>query len=243
MLLGAGMAFAGACPGTVLAQVAVGIPSGIYALAGGVLGGVAWTGLLRPLMTRRKPAPVASETKSWHEALQLSRAVVLLASETMYALVIATTLFLTDSGAGRPINGVTGGLIIGGAQLLSLILRGKLVGVSTCYEDVGDWFWWSTDTQKAHPKYDTILFSGALMGGALAVSSAVPSLSRVDPAGVAISPLSGLFGGFLMTVGARVAGGCTSGHGISGMSMLSTSSLVTIGTALVTGAAVALKLY
>lgn len=38
-----------------------------------------------------------------------------------------------------------------------------------------------------------------------------------------------LLGGTTMVLGARVAGGCTSGHGISGMSLLSVSSIVSVG--------------
>ena len=37
-----------------------------------------------------------------------------------------------------------------------------------------------------------------------------------------------LLGGFASIFGARMAGGCTSGHGISGMSTLSVSSFVTM---------------
>ena len=38
-----------------------------------------------------------------------------------------------------------------------------------------------------------------------------------------------MVGGAALIVGARAAGGCTSGHGISGMSALSKASFVTIG--------------
>jgi uncharacterized membrane protein YedE/YeeE len=35
-------------------------------------------------------------------------------------------------------------------------------------------------------------------------------------------------GGALLVIGSRIAGGCISGHGISGMSMLSVSSIITV---------------
>jgi uncharacterized membrane protein YedE/YeeE len=44
-------------------------------------------------------------------------------------------------------------------------------------------------------------------------------------------------------VGSRMAGGCPSGHGISGMSLLSISSVVTIASAFGAGAVVATSLY
>ncbi|KAL1844614.1 hypothetical protein VTK73DRAFT_2173 [Phialemonium thermophilum] len=56
---------------------------------------------------------------------------------------------------------------------------------------------------------------------------------------VRVPPLSAFLGGLLMVVGSRMAGGCTSGHGISGMSLLSTSSVITMGTAIGWGMIVA----
>jgi uncharacterized membrane protein YedE/YeeE len=46
---------------------------------------------------------------------------------------------------------------------------------------------------------------------------------------IAISMSRAILGGITLIVGSRVAGGCTSGHGISGMSMLSVASFVTVG--------------
>lgn len=45
-------------------------------------------------------------------------------------------------------------------------------------------------------------------------------------------------GGFALGFGARLAGGCTSGHGISGMSAMSVASLVTVATMFASGMAV-----
>jgi len=45
---------------------------------------------------------------------------------------------------------------------------------------------------------------------------------------VDISNARAVFGGAVMVVGARIAGGCTSGHGISGMSQLSVSSIISV---------------
>lgn len=47
--------------------------------------------------------------------------------------------------------------------------------------------------------------------------------------------LSGFVGGLLMAFGARLAGGCTSGHGISGTSQLSVASWITLITLFLSG--------
>jgi len=46
---------------------------------------------------------------------------------------------------------------------------------------------------------------------------------------------SALIGGFLILFGARLAGGCTSGHGISGVAQLSVSSILATGAMFVGG--------
>lgn len=61
MLLGAGIALAGACPGTVLAQVGVGYRDAIFTLGGGIAGAIAFSyaePLLRPLLLSGGPGRV-----------------------------------------------------------------------------------------------------------------------------------------------------------------------------------------
>jgi uncharacterized membrane protein YedE/YeeE len=55
-----------------------------------------------------------------------------------------------------------------------------------------------------------------------------------------ISTLRAVFGGVVMTFGSRLAGGCTSGHGISGMSMLSISSFISVAGMFVGGMGLAM---
>lgn len=53
-LLGVGMALSGACPGTLLPQVATGVSSGPFVLLGGVLGGVIHAGWIRRFVNVKK---------------------------------------------------------------------------------------------------------------------------------------------------------------------------------------------
>ena len=52
-----------------------------------------------------------------------------------------------------------------------------------------------------------------------------------------------IFGGILMAFGARLAGGCTSGHGISGTLQLSVGSWIAVGCFFIGGIAVAMLLF
>jgi hypothetical protein len=47
-------------------------------------------------------------------------------------------------------------------------------------------------------------------------------------------------GGFIMLVGARIADGCTSGHGLSGMAQLSVGSTVAVAAMFAGGIATAM---
>ncbi len=55
--------------------------------------------------------------------------------------------------------------------------------------------------------------------------------------------LAAFAGGGLMAFGARLAGGCTSGHGISGTLQLSVGSWVAVGCFFISGIVVAMALY
>ena len=95
-----------------------------------------------------------------------------------------------------------------------------------------------------------VWFFAGLFVGALAVSAArgFPNAGLGYGAlGALVPPLllvPLLFvGGVLMGYGARWAGGCTSGHGLSGTSVLSPGSFVAAGTFMATAVALTLFLH
>jgi uncharacterized membrane protein YedE/YeeE len=55
--------------------------------------------------------------------------------------------------------------------------------------------------------------------------------------------VTGFGGGLLMAYGARLAGGCTSGHGISGTLQLNPGSWITVICLFIGGIAVAIPLF
>jgi uncharacterized membrane protein YedE/YeeE len=230
MLLGHGLALSGACPGTVFAQVAMGIKSGYYALAGCAVGGIIYTGLVKPYVAScpKPPAP-KDEKLSMDTALGTSRTVAFVGLELALAAVLGSTVALTSVGPEAKISPILGGIMIGGAtQGISILTRKSLVGISTAFEEVGEWFWAALNCHST-PRATSILFATATVVGAKLTALAFPALGEVVYAPV--TPLNAAVGGALMIVGSRMAGGCTSGHGVSGMSLLSISSLVTIGSA------------
>jgi uncharacterized membrane protein YedE/YeeE len=234
------MALTGACPGTVLPQIATGIRSAPFVLLGGLIGGIIYSKygkqLTRPT---RSPVKVGTEQIEKRPTIDLALSIdpirALAIYEALCLGIVASVSFLAPDNKEILIPGAVGGLLIGGSQFTSLWLTGNTLGVSTAYEQLGDLFWWvlRTVTEGRRTQRPTIKGVAFVVGSILG-SFAVGKALGIDGAGhgageVAIGSLRAVVGGVLLTIGSRIAGGCTSGHGISGMSLLSVSSFVSVG--------------
>ena len=137
--------------------------------------------------------------------------------------VLGATHFATVEGGGV-VSPVVGGLLVGLSQGVSLLLTQSTLGLSAAYESIGDIIW-SLTSSSTHPSYNSIFFAlGTTLG--TFILSHTASLAQIASAD--IGHWRGMVGGVFMVVGARLGGGCTSGHGISGMGMLSLSSFLSV---------------
>jgi len=114
-----------------------------------------------------------------------------------------------------PVSGLIGGLLIGLAVALMLLLNGRIVGVSGI---VG-----GLVTPKAGDLGWRAAFVIGLPLGALAHILVAGGPATVD---VLASPPAILIGGLLVGFGTRMGSGCTSGHGLCGLALLSWRSVV-----------------
>jgi uncharacterized membrane protein YedE/YeeE len=114
-----------------------------------------------------------------------------------------------------PVEGFFGGLLIGLAATIMLLGLGRIAGVSglaartTGLADTGA------------PRSVAITFIIGLPLGALCVSLLTGGVATSFPT----SPLTLIIGGLLVGFGTRIGSGCTSGHGVCGMSRLSRRSI------------------
>ncbi|KAI1122598.1 hypothetical protein F5Y10DRAFT_281564 [Nemania abortiva] len=233
-LLGIGMTLSGSCPGSVFAQVGAGVPAGLYTLGGCVLGGVLWSGFLRSnlasLKSKNQAAPPKPENLTVHGALGASEAAALVGVEAAFVGATAAISALGLVKTRGLVGPVLGGCLVAGAQLFSALARKALLGTSASFEELGDYILWLLrGGGEGKPKsYNSMAVVTGMMVGALGLSLAVP-LPEVSPSmDIAASRL--VLGGVLLTIGARVGGGCTSGHGITGISLLSVSSFVSVAS-------------
>lgn len=113
------------------------------------------------------------------------------------------------------IYGLAGGLLIGCAAALFLLVNGRIMGASGLLGGVVDGSGWSTLTERLAFLAGLIgVPSLFLLGGARVQTHLTDNLVLVVIAGLAV--------GF----GTRMANGCTSGHGVCGISRFSLRGIV-----------------
>lgn len=117
-----------------------------------------------------------------------------------------------------------GGILIGTASAMLMFLNGRISGISGILEGVirpnGSEFAWRA------------AFVGGLVGGGVVLYLLSPEMF-VDISGrpAYVAGIAGL----LVGVGTRIGSGCTSGHGICGISRLAPRSIVATLTFMLTG--------
>jgi uncharacterized protein len=130
-------------------------------------------------------------------------------------------------GDFTPVSGLVGGLLIGLAVALMLLLNGRMAGVSGIVGGL------------VNPKADDSLWRAAfVIGLPLGALAYILVAGAPTPVDVLASPPAVLIGGLLVGFGTRMGSGCTSGHGLCGLALLSWRSVVAtavfFGVAMVT---------
>jgi uncharacterized membrane protein YedE/YeeE len=135
--------------------------------------------------------------------------------------------------------------------LFGLLIVGLRAVLNKPFGALGGYIDLATARSSARPGFRIPMLLGIVLGGALyaaTLGTFSPSLSYVGAAlpsvGVFGDGLILLFAGGIMGFGARTAGGCTSGHGMSGMAIGSPASIVAamtfFGTAVILARGMAL---
>ena len=139
---------------------------------------------------------------------------------------------MTDVGlTAMPLQGLIGGMMIGLASALMLLTLGRIAGISGLAArasgiaaDGAPWSW------------AMAFVVGLPLGGALIAAVVGPVQTHFSN-----SPAILILGGLVVGFGTRLGNGCTSGHGVSGVSRWSRRSIVATATFTAAGiAAVAL---
>jgi uncharacterized protein len=119
------------------------------------------------------------------------------------------------TAAYSPLHALAGGCLIGLACLLVILATGHPLGISGFMSRV-------LQARSGDCAWRLVFFTG-LLAGAAAAFYFIESATAYRPVrSLAVLAAAGLLVGF----GTRLGGGCTSGHGVCGLSLGSKSSLV-----------------
>lgn len=120
--------------------------------------------------------------------------------------------------------GLAGGLLIGLGGAVYLLGNGKIMGASGIIGGLVDGSGWSTAAER-------LIFLG---GVALLPFLLLPAFGTVETH-ITKNVYVLVAAGLLVGLGTRIANGCTSGHGVCGISRLSVRGMVATGIYIVAG--------
>jgi hypothetical protein len=119
-----------------------------------------------------------------------------------------------DWGAFTPWSAAIGGVIIGLAVAMFVLVNGRIAGISGIVGGL------------LRPAQGDIAWRFAFVAGLIAAPALYALVSVLPPVTIDASYPILVVAGFLVGMGTRYGAGCTSGHGVCGISRLSPRSLV-----------------
>ncbi|KNC55133.1 YeeE/YedE family protein [Thecamonas trahens ATCC 50062] len=237
-----GFVIAGSCPGTVFSQLGAGVLTSPLTFAGAIVGTLVY-GLVHPYLTgEARTAKASIYFGVPYPAIAASLGTIFLLLVIVLEIVVPAN---NDLPAGTTVEhdwvlakrawpAWASGLVLGSIQIPLILVLHKTLGTSTALVafistflsllpaaalDKPSLAYFKGKHIGRRPGY-TLIFALAAVIGSL--SSAYFGDSFAELHGV--HPAGAFFGGALMLFGARLGGGCTSGHGISGTAKLQWAS-------------------
>lgn len=128
--------------------------------------------------------------------------------------------------AFTPVASFGGGLAIGLGAVMLMLGLGRILGATGILSGLIFVEGWEETSWRLAMVIGMILAPGLI----LAVTGSMPELT------VPVNPVMIAVGGIIVGFGASLGSGCTSGHGVCGLSRLSIRSLVAVPTFMTTGA-------
>ena len=122
-----------------------------------------------------------------------------------------------------PTSAFLGGLIIGLSVIIFFILNGRMIGISGIA---------SNFLNEKKNRIDNFLFLLGLILGPLICKFYTKQQINIS---ISSSLILLILAGLLVGIGTRISGGCTSGHGISGIGRFSLRSIIATITFMVVG--------
>ncbi|EFA77342.1 hypothetical protein PPL_12553 [Heterostelium album PN500] len=242
LVMGAGIYLTGACPGTVLAQVGAGLPSAYYTFLGGLAGSALYS-YCNSLVEKILPTDTADKKPALDQRLGVPLAKVTIPFATALIAVLAvlekfvpwttSSISILQSFQTTRWAPYAAGLVVGLLQIPSYILGKNGLGTSSAYvtmsskvcsllETVSSSCYFKKFNSGIRQFYGPALNIGMILGAYYSSQTAlVPAAAKL----LTHSPLYYFGSGAILLFGARLANGCTSGHGLTGMAKMEIAAL------------------
>ena len=129
-----------------------------------------------------------------------------------------------DFASFTPMASLVGGVMIGVAALLLMLLHGRVMGISGILGGI------VRQAARDDMLWRLLFVAGALLGPLAVIYLVGRPVDVVPVASGLLLPVAG----FLVGLGTAIGSGCTSGHGICGLARLSMRSAAAVGMFMIT---------
>ena len=129
-----------------------------------------------------------------------------------------------DFASFTPMASLVGGVMIGVAALLLMLLHGRVMGISGILGGI------VRPAARDDVPWRLLFVAGALLGPLAVIYLVGRPVEMVPVASGLVLPVAG----FLVGLGTAIGSGCTSGHGICGLARLSMRSAAAVGMFMIT---------
>ena len=129
-----------------------------------------------------------------------------------------------DFASFTPMASLVGGVMIGVAALLLMLLHGRVMGISGILGGI------VRPAVRDDVPWRLLFVAGALLGPLAVIYLVGRPVDVVPVAFGLVLPVAG----FLVGLGTAIGSGCTSGHGICGLARLSMRSAAAVGMFMIT---------
>ena len=129
-----------------------------------------------------------------------------------------------DFASFTPMASLVGGVMIGVAALLLMLLHGRVLGISGILGGI------VRPAARDDVPWRLLFVAGALLGPLAVIYLVGRPVDVVPVASGLVLPVAG----FLVGLGTAIGSGCTSGHGICGLARLSMRSAAAVGMFMIT---------
>jgi uncharacterized protein len=251
LIFGTGMAILGYCPGTLPVSLGEGSIDALAGIFGGLTGGLIYTILLPSVQVFIGPD---LGSFSLYTVIGQHHVIFYLVDIAIGVLFILAAFWLNNKEKAADLKWLFSGIGLAVLNAIVFLTAGtnRIIGASTAYPFVADLFTGTTQNDyfpkiKGPGQWEVLFLGGAFLSGLIIslfrkefkITIIHSNWEKYKGSSATKRLIWAFFGGFILIIGARLAGGCTSGHVLSGGMQLAVSSLIfavfVFGGLLITG--------